>query len=361
MDHSILLSKLYHYGIRGITNDWFKSYLTNRQQYVTINDHSSELLDMKYGVPQGSVLGPLLFLIYINDLHKAIKYSTVRHFADDTNLLIKSRSPKQLQKHLNLDLKNLTNWLKANKISLNTSKSELIIFRHPNKKINYDFKIKIDGKKLIPTEFVKYLGIFIDQHLSWSYQVNTMSTKLSRGIGMLSKIRHYVSKDTLCAIYYAIFNSILVYGSHVWGQNFNRHIQRLEKLQNKAIRIINFANFRDSVSKLYKTSRILKLRDMITVQNFLFVHDELKGHLPIALSNKHHLACTSHRYNTRGASRKQVTLPKVNTMVYGIKSLNFQSSITWNNFMDRFHEHNLLQKSKSVSKKTITNYFFNSY
>ena len=98
VDHTILLSKLYHYGIHGIANDWFKSYLTNRQQFVSINGNNSNQLDMAYGVPQGSVLGPLLFLIYINDLHKAIKYSTVRHYADDTNLLIKNCSPKQLQK-----------------------------------------------------------------------------------------------------------------------------------------------------------------------------------------------------------------------------------------------------------------------
>ena len=104
------------------------------------------MVHMQYGVPQGSVLGPLLFLVYINDLHKAIKYSTVRHFADDTNLLIKNNSPKQLQKRLNLDLRFLCNWLKANRISLNASKTELIISKHPNKKLNYTFKIKIDGK-----------------------------------------------------------------------------------------------------------------------------------------------------------------------------------------------------------------------
>ena len=101
---------------------------------MSINGHDSREVDMLFGVPQGSVLGPLLFLIYINDLHKAIKYSKVRHFADDTNLLINNKSSKQLQKQLNMDLRNLCNWLKANKISLNANKTELLIFRHPNKK-----------------------------------------------------------------------------------------------------------------------------------------------------------------------------------------------------------------------------------
>ena len=144
VDHKILLYKLNHYGIRGKANEWFNSYLTNRKQYVSINGFKSDEKVMNFGVPQGSVLGPLLFLIYINDIHIALKYCKTRLFADDTNLLIKNKSLKQLQKHLNLDLRNLCNWLTTNKISLNASKTELLIFRHPNKHINYN--LKIDGK-----------------------------------------------------------------------------------------------------------------------------------------------------------------------------------------------------------------------
>ena len=150
VDHNILLKKLDHYGIRGVTNNWFKSYLSSRKQFVTINGVNSDLQPMNYGVPQGSVLGPLLFLIYINDLHSIIKFSTTRHYADDTNLLIKNKSLKQLKKHVNFDLRNLELWLKSNKISLNAGKTEMLIFRHPNKVLNYDLKIKLDGKGYIP-------------------------------------------------------------------------------------------------------------------------------------------------------------------------------------------------------------------
>ena len=140
---------------------------------------------MKFGVPHGSVLGPLLFLIYINDLHCCIKYSTTRHFADDTNLLIKNKSLKQLAKHLNFDMSFLTCWLKANKISLNASKTEILIFRNPRKPINYEIKIELDGKRLYPSKFVKYLGILIDTHLNWNYHIKILAPKLSRAIGML--------------------------------------------------------------------------------------------------------------------------------------------------------------------------------
>ena len=134
VEHDILLSKLEHYGIRGLANEWFKSYLSNRKQYVSINGYDSNLADVKFGVPQGSVLGPLLFLIYINDLNQALKFCKVHHFADDTNLIHFSKSVNRLNKHVNLDFKNLTYWLNANKISLNVKKTELVIFKHQRKK-----------------------------------------------------------------------------------------------------------------------------------------------------------------------------------------------------------------------------------
>ena len=165
VDHSILLSKLYHYGIRGLANKWFESYLANRKQFVSINGFESSTSSITCGVPQGSVLGPLLFLIYINDLHVAIKHCKVHHFADDTNLLIINKSLKRLNKLLNIDLKNLTNWLNANKISLHVSKTELIIFKPNRKPLDFNMKIKLNGERLYPTDSVRYLKVKIDSKL----------------------------------------------------------------------------------------------------------------------------------------------------------------------------------------------------
>ena len=182
-----------------------ESYLSNRQQFVSINGFKSRNQGMKYGVQQRSVLGPLLFLVYINDLHKAVKYSTVHHFADDTNLLVTNKNLEIVQKRLNHDLKRLSNWLRANKISLNASKTELIIFRDPRKKIQHEIKIKINGKKLIPCKSVKYLGIYIDCHLTWKTHQAEISSRLTRANGMLCKIRHFVVFETLKMIYFGIF------------------------------------------------------------------------------------------------------------------------------------------------------------
>ena len=133
VDHKILLHKLEYYGIRGVCNDWFKSYLSDRKQFVSINGYNSDLMPVDCGVPQGSVLGPLLFLIYINDLHKAIQYCKVHHFADDTNLFHTSKSVKNLNKLVNRNMKHLNNWLSVNKISLNVEKTEVVIFKPPKK------------------------------------------------------------------------------------------------------------------------------------------------------------------------------------------------------------------------------------
>ena len=186
-------------------------------------------------VSHGSILEPLLFLIYINDLHLAIKNITVRHYADDTKLITSNKSAKTLTRKLNLDLKILSKWLRANKISLNAKKTELIIFRSKQKVINYDIKIKLDGKMLIPTNFVKYIGLYIDCHLDWSFHTKILSSKLSRAVGLLSKIRHYVNKKTLHSLYYAIFSSQMDYASIIWGQKPTLHINRIQTAQNKAV------------------------------------------------------------------------------------------------------------------------------
>ena len=177
VDHQILLTKLNHYGIRGVSNDWCKSYLSNRNQYVSINGFDSGLAAINCGVPRGSVLGPLLFLLYINDLNHTIKFCKVHHFSDDTNLLCMSNSIKKLNKLVNANLKHLVHWLNANKISLNVKKTEMVIFKSKQKKFEGDLKIKLCGKRLYPTESVKHLGVKIDTYLNWEHHVNDLSIK----------------------------------------------------------------------------------------------------------------------------------------------------------------------------------------
>ena len=284
VDHQILLAKLNHYGIRGVSNDWFKSYLSNRNQYVSINGYESGLAAINCGVPQGSVLGPLLFLLYINDLNQAIKFCKVHHFADDTNLLCLSNSIKKLSKLVNADLKHLLNWLNANKISLNVKKTEMIIVKSKQKKLEGDLKIKLCGKRLYPTESVKYLGVKIDANLTWQHHVNDLSTKLNRANALLFKMRKYVSLKIVRSIYFAIFDSYLSYCYLVWAQNFST-IQRIIILQKKAVRIINFQPRNFHTSPLFKQNSILKFQDKICLENILFVSRSLNNLSPSIFKN----------------------------------------------------------------------------
>ena len=150
-------------------------------------------------------------MLYINDLNQAIKFCKVYHFADDTNLLYLGKSIKKLNKFVNIDLKNLFNWLNSNKISLNVKKTQMVIFKSKIKKFNGTVKVKLSGKRIYPTASVKYLDVKIDQHLTWHHHINELSVKLNRANDLLFKIRKFVNDKILRSIYFAIFESSLNY------------------------------------------------------------------------------------------------------------------------------------------------------
>ena len=160
------------------------------------------------------------------------------------------------------------------------------------------------------------MGILIDSHLNWSFQTAAWVPKLIRAVGLLADIRHYVPKNILRTIYYKFFSSLLTYALQIWGQSSNKHICRLEKLQSKAIRVMIFSNFYESVSPLYYQTNILKISNN--------VHDIISNKGPTAWRGTLQLAQNLHTYSTRGASRHKLTVPKIRTQAYGIKSIKYQ-------------------------------------
>jgi len=272
VDHSILISKLDHYGVRGKANDWFRSYLSNRSQFVSISSNKSSIKIIPHGVPQGSVLGPLLFLIYINDLHNAIFSSETFHFADDTHILHFNDDLLSLCNRVNRDLRSLQTWLKANKISLNAGKTEFLIFRHCRKILPFVPFLKIGGKKIFQSLNIKYLGVLIDMHLNWKAHTTSLSAKLARANGIISKLRHYVTTKTLVNIYYALFHSHLQYGCQLWGLTDNTTSKPIFILLKKALRLITFNNSRCPSSPLFSDLKILKIFDLVKCLNISFVH-----------------------------------------------------------------------------------------
>ena len=196
VNHNILIQKLKHYGINGKANDWISSYLNNRNQSVKLNGVLSNQNSISCGVPQGSILGPLLFLIYINDMHRALPQSTVYHFADDTNLVFNCKNQK-IHKTINNELKLLFDWLCANRLSLNVAKTEFIIFRPPRKKLHKRVYLKLNGVKIFESTKIKYLGVILDNKLSWKHHISELSKKLNRAVGMTYKIRDNSTPEVL--------------------------------------------------------------------------------------------------------------------------------------------------------------------
>ena len=365
VNHSILLKKLSHYGIKNTANKWFESYLTGRQQFVSINGHSSEYTTTKHGVPQGSVLGPLLFLIYINDLHVCIKNSKTFHFADDTNLLFTPSHTNFLRK-LNVDLKSLNHWLLANKISLNASKTELIVFREPKTPLP-NIKIKLNGTKLIPKSKIKYLGLIMDEHLTFKPHISTLNAKLKRANNLLSISRHYLSANLLKQTYYAQFHSHLSYGCQIWGSD-TANTSKISILQNKAIRIMSFADRHTNADNLYKELKILKLNDLILSNNILFVHKALNGNSPVYFKNYFEEYKPTHTYNTTRNPTSTYSIPPGSvTISNDVKfSLKAKCGQSWNDFLkkvsnttsqsERLKEINILKLKNIVKAHLLGTY-----
>ncbi len=345
VNHDILIAKLEHYGIRGTANKWFSSYLNNRTQYVSILGFDSSTKTVPHGVPQGSVLGPLLFLIYINDLQSAIKNSKVFHFADDTNLLNISNSYRKMEKMVNADLKMLYSWLLANKISLNCDKTEIIFFRKPGAKAPV-LKIKMNGHRIFPSVSIKYLGMHLDEFLNGSFHANILSKKLKRANGMLCKARHYVQKDDLRTLYFAIFSSHLIYASQIWGQVTNTFNRKNFKLQNRALRIISFSDFGAKSNPLYSNLNILKLRDQIVLQNCLFIHDALNNIAPRCFNDYFKHTRDIHTIPTRHANIGCLFPSQYGTIRYGICSITNNCISNWN----------ALSKTLNIDLFTLTRY-----
>jgi len=357
VNHSILLEKMRHYGISGISNTWFKSYLTDRQQFVSIGSQDSDYTITEHGVPQGSVLGPLLFLIYINDLHQCIKYSNSFHFADDTNLLYippdKLRN-KNIIRRLNIDLKSLNNWLMANKISLNSSKTELIIFRNKNSPTPKLKQIKLNGVNLKPKCEIKYLGITIDEHLSFKTHINIMNSKLKRANNLLALSRHYLPNNILKQIYYSQFHSHLAYGCQVWGQKPSA-ISQTFILQKKAVRLMSFSDKDAPSGPIFKDLNILKLNDLITTNNIMFVHKTLNKLTPSHFGNYFEPHAPNHNHATRNNPSSEYSLPPGSVSLDNISldSLKYKCAHDWNDMLKTLSRTNLLNTRTDHTHKPL--------
>ena len=236
VNHNILLKKLDFLGIRGNVGDWFSSYLHNRTQYVSVNGTSSHVRSVNCGVPQGSQIGPLLFTLYINDMSNSTSSLQFVHYADDTTVYRSGRDVNAVISDVNGALIDVDQWLRVNRLSLNVSKTEFIIITR-NKNIPRE-SIVIGDRPLKRQIKKEFLGILIDCDLNFSFHLAEITRKLSRCVGILYKIRPYVTDRILRMLYFSLFYSRMSYAIVAWGSSPQTYLNGVQVVQRRAIRLL---------------------------------------------------------------------------------------------------------------------------
>lgn len=256
VSHEILLEKLRYYGVRGVTLDLIGSYLENRQQCVSAGNNRSTFKLVKHGVPQGSVLGPLLFIIYINDICYSISPNKCVLFADDTTLISSNRSFELVSQYSRQMLHSATNWFTANKLTLNNDKTQEIIFSL--------------NSGLQQNSTINFLGITLDDRLTWSDHVKSISQKLCSTLFLLRQLTYITNTVTLKTAYFSLFHSVISYGVLIWGNS--AHAIKIFRLQKRAIRIIAKVGYREHCRPLFKNLKIMPLPSLYVYVVILEIH-----------------------------------------------------------------------------------------
>ena len=288
VDHTILLKKMEHYGIKNSANLWFNSYLSDREQFVTINGIESERTKMVCGVPQGSVLGPLLFLLFINDLPNSNNFLTLL-FADDTTFQVSGENLEQLYELANTELEKSSVWFQANKLTLNVKKTKYMIFSDQNLKTGtHNLQIGNQTIEQVGTnckdKYFKFVGHVLDDKLSWEGHIQHIAKKLASANFGINSSKNFLPLKIRKTLYYSLFDSHLNFGNLLWGCAKTKFISKIENLQKKCIRNVALKSFRAHTEPLFKQFGILKFTDKLSYCRAIFMHKYRHEKLPVSFS-----------------------------------------------------------------------------
>ena len=307
VSHDILLKKLKHLGINNKSLDWFASYLAGRSQQVDINGNLSSNKPIDISVIQGSILGPILFLCFINDLHLATTLLSLL-FADDTAGLKSGHEISQLIKDVNTELNKLANWFRANKMAVNISKTKYIIFKPKGTKINIKVNEGVvfdnneigqtwDKDKVTPLDRIyndnpdpnnrtyKLLGLYLDEHLSFDYHCTHVCTKLAQSNFIINRAKNFLPTPTLKTLYFAMVHPHLLYCLPLYACTSSKNITKIEKMQKKSIRIITKSSYHEHTAPLFSTLKIMPFKTLITYTQSILMHSIIHKYSPRSLHN----------------------------------------------------------------------------
>ena len=350
INHEILIHKLSHYGIRGKALEWFRNYLTDRKQFVSVNNHCSSTLHINCGVPQGSLLGPLLFIIYINDIQRSSNILSFILFADDSNLFYSHENVNQLLRTVNNELTQVTDWIKANKLSLNLQKTNFMLFS--NRISELPGEITFDNTVLTGVSTCKFLGVFIDNKLSWKTHIDNLCTVISRNIGVINKLKFFLPSRTLLTLYHTMIEPYINYGVLAWGSAIETKLSKILLLQKKALRIISNKNYRDHTDILFFEKKILKINDVYLFQLGQFMYKLDKKELPAVFDDIFIKNDKIHNYNTR--QRESYHLPLMRTKL-AQNTFVFNGPKYWNSIENEIKQATSLHTFRLKLKQCLIN------